>query len=121
MRPQLWGAQIVAPQLAARDLPVTLISDNMMGTLFAQGEIRRVCLFYERLTDQGARAACGSLLAARLARLHQVPVEVFQGGAELGLSKDRDVATFLGRNICPPGVAVRALSPETIPWSLLNN
>jgi methylthioribose-1-phosphate isomerase len=121
MRPQLRGARIVAPALAARNLPVTLISDNMMGTLFAQGEISRLCLYCERLTDQGAIAACGSLLAARLARWHRVPVEVLQGSAGVAPSADQDVGTFLGRNVCPPGVAIRAVGAEMVPWLLLQN
>jgi len=121
MRPQLWGAQVVAPDLLERNLPATLISDNMMGTLFAQGEIRRLCLFYDRLTDAGAKAICGSLLAARLARLHHVPVQLFSAAEERGATKDPDVSTFLGRSICPPGVAIRAVGAETIPGSLLKN
>jgi methylthioribose-1-phosphate isomerase len=39
MRPQLWGARVVARELLERNVPTTLISDNMMGTLFAHGEI----------------------------------------------------------------------------------
>jgi hypothetical protein len=93
----------------------------MMGTLFAQGEIRRLCLFYDRLTKAGATAICGSLLAARLARLHHVPVQLFSAAEERGATKDPDVSTFLGRSICPPGVAVRAVGAETIPGSLLKN
>src|SRR4029453_15954912 len=40
MRPQLWGARIVARELLRRQVPATLISDNMMGTLFAQHQIQ---------------------------------------------------------------------------------
>ena len=54
MRPQLWGAQVVARELIERHVPTTLISDNMMGTLFAQGEIRKLCLFYETYDGSGA-------------------------------------------------------------------
>ncbi len=54
MRPQLWGAQVVAPELIERHVPVTLISDDMMGTLFAHGEIRKLCLFYDTLDGSGA-------------------------------------------------------------------
>ncbi|HEY5544380.1 MAG TPA: hypothetical protein VIM04_14130 [Candidatus Binatia bacterium] len=119
MRPQLWGARVVAPELLGRKVPATLISDNMMGTLFARGEIRKLCLFYDSLTDEGASGICGSLLAARLARLHDVPIELFSGAAQRGATQDSDVSTFLGRNICPAGVSVRMVSAETIPWSVL--
>jgi methylthioribose-1-phosphate isomerase len=79
MRPQLWGAQVVARRLVERNAPTTLISDNMMGTLFAQGEIRKLCLFYTTLGEAGPRGICGSLLAVQLARLHGVPIELFNG------------------------------------------
>jgi methylthioribose-1-phosphate isomerase len=121
MRPELWGAQVVVAELLERKVPVTLISDNMMGTLFAQGEIHKLCLFYDNLTDEGPNGICGSLLAARLARLHEVPVELFSGTEQRGTTKDHDVSTFLGNNICPPGVSIRAVGAEVIPWSLFKN
>jgi methylthioribose-1-phosphate isomerase len=121
MRPHLWGAQVVAPELLERQIRVTLISDNMMGTLFAQGEIRKLCLFYDTVTGAGPTGICGSLLAARLARLHGVSVELFSGAALLDPTPDVDCSTFLGRNICPAGVNVRALGNEVIPWRLLKD
>lgn len=119
MRPQLWGAQVVAPELLEHNVPATLISDNMMGTLFAQGEIRKLCLFYDSLSDEGMRGICGSLLAARLARLHNVPIELFSGAVQRAATQDYDVSTFLGRSICPAGVSVRMVGAEMIPWSML--
>jgi len=76
MRPQLWGARVIIPELLERQVPATLISDNMMGTLFAHGEIGRLCLFYDGLSAEGPTGICGSLLAVRLARLHDVPVDL---------------------------------------------
>jgi methylthioribose-1-phosphate isomerase len=119
MRPQLWGAQRVVPELLELKIPVTLISDNTMGTLFAQGEIRKVCLFYDKLTDAGPGGICGSLLAARLAGLHNVGVELFSGAEQRGATLDKDASTFLGKNICPAGANVRPGNAEVIPWSLL--
>jgi methylthioribose-1-phosphate isomerase len=119
MRPQLWGAQVVARELLECQIPVTLIADNMMGTLFAQGEIRKLCLFYDDLTETGPKAVCGALLATRLARLHGVAVELFSAAAQPAVSRDNDVTTFLGRSICPPGVAAHAVGAEVIPWALL--
>jgi methylthioribose-1-phosphate isomerase len=121
MRPHLWGAQAVAPKLLERNLPTTLISDNMMGTLFAQGEIRKLCLFYDTLTEAGPSGICGSLLAARLARLHGVGIELFSGAAERGPTPDSDASTFLGKTTCPAGVKVRTVGAEVISWSVLKN
>ena len=69
MRPELWGARIVARELLERNAKPTLIADNMMGTLFAQGAVRKLYLFYDGLDEQGPSARCGSLLAVRLAHM----------------------------------------------------
>jgi len=121
MRPQLWGARVVARELLNRRAPTTLISDNIMGTLFAQGEIRKLCLFYESLSTEGPSGICGSLLAVQLARLHGVPIELFDGAACQDSTLDKDVATFMGAKICPDGVAVRTVQPEIIPWTLFKS
>jgi methylthioribose-1-phosphate isomerase len=121
MRPELWGAQIVTRELLERKVPTTLISDNMMGSLFAQGEIRKLCLFYTGLTEQGPAGICGTLLAAQLARLHGVPVELFSSAQDLGATPDHDASTFMGKKICPEGVAIHALEAEVVPWALLKD
>jgi len=118
MRPGLWGAREIAPELARRRAPITLISDNTMGTLFRRGEILKLYLFCERMSEAGPVGICGSLLAAQLARLHGVPVELFDGAGSSDAPLDKDVATFMGTRICPSGVSVPALEPETVPWSL---
>lgn len=118
MRPALSGARVVVAELASRGVPTTLISDNMMGTLFGQGEIRKLCLYYKALTDEGPSGACGSLLAVRLARAHGVGIELLGGEAEPQAALDRDVSTFLGTPICPAGVVVRPITDEVVPWSL---
>jgi methylthioribose-1-phosphate isomerase len=119
MRPRLWGTEIVAPELLARNAPTTLISDNMMGTLFAQGEIAKLCLFYDELCEAGPRGICGSLLAVQLARVHKTPIELFAGAQLDHETRDRDVATFMGKPICPVGVAVYPVQSEVVPWNLL--
>jgi methylthioribose-1-phosphate isomerase len=119
MRPSLDGLR-VARELLGRGLPITFISDSMMGVLFADGEVRRACVFYCRLDEDGPRASCGALLAARLARAHGVAVELRPSGAALEQPLDRDVATFLGVRIAPVGASIHALETEVIPWAVIN-
>jgi methylthioribose-1-phosphate isomerase len=119
MRPQLWGARVVARELVKREIPATLISDNMMGTLFAQGQIHRLYLFYTGLAEQGVAAVCGSLLAARLARAHGVAIELLESEEIKELPLDRDVSTFLGHKIIAAGVSVYPIENELLPWGLL--
>jgi methylthioribose-1-phosphate isomerase len=121
MRPQLWGAQIVARELLERNAPTTLISDNMMGTLFAHGEIKKLCLFYNDFAEQGPIGICGSLLAVQLARLHGVAVELFSGAPLISSSTDQDVSTFMGKAICPAGVELYPVGAEVVPWALFKN
>ena len=121
MRPELWGARSLAPELWQRGAAPTLISDNMMGTLFAQGEIRKLYLFYDELSEQGLSAVCGALLAVRLARHHGVPIELQEAEQQRETPVDRDVATFLGRPVLPSGVSVHRVEKELIPWSLLKD
>ena len=117
MRPELWGARVVVRELLDRKIPTTLISDNMMGSLFAQGEIRKLCLFYEDLSERGPRGICGSLLAVGLARYHGAPIELLASEPADGAIVDRDVSTFLGQNICPAGVDVYPVDSEVVPWA----
>jgi methylthioribose-1-phosphate isomerase len=118
MRPKLWGARVIARELLARHAPATLISDNMMGTLFAQGEIRKLCFFYNDLEEKGPRGLCGSLLAVQLARLHGVPIELFSGETRHDSPIDSDVSTFMGKTICPAGVSIHPVESEVVPWAL---
>jgi methylthioribose-1-phosphate isomerase len=119
MRPELWGARKVACELLKRQIPTTLISDNMMGTLFAEARIRRLYLFYSALGEQGASAICGSLLAARLARAHGVAIELLEAAEVKEAPADSDVSTFLGRKLISPGVSVYPVQQELVPWELL--
>jgi len=121
MRPQLLGAQVVARALLERNAPTTLISDNMMGTLFAHGEIKKLCFFYNDFAEQGPVGICGSLLAVQLARLHGVAVELFSGAPLLSSSADKDASTFMGKPICPAGVALYPIDAEVVPWALFKS
>jgi methylthioribose-1-phosphate isomerase len=118
MRPQLWGARVVAPELARRNVPVTLISDNMIGTLFAQKQIGKLLLSYTELTPAGPHACCGSLLAAQLARDHGIGIDLQESCGSTAPLPDRDVATFLGATVVPAGATIYPVEREIIPWEL---
>lgn len=117
MRPGLWGVHVIARELRERDIPTTLISDNMMGAFFALGQIKRLYLFYSELSEKGPVGMCGSLLALLLARAHGVAVELL-ASTEGEASLDRDVSTFLGQRVSTDGVLIYPIEKETLPWSL---
>ena len=118
MRPELWGAHCLAGELLRRRIPTTLISDNMMGTLFSQGEISRLYLCSRGSPGQAVTGITGSLLAYQLARAHGVPIELLES-KDVDAPRDRDVSTFLGQRVLPPGVAIEPLRTEIIPASLV--
>jgi hypothetical protein len=118
MRPELWGALGVARNLLKRNIPTSLISDNMMGTFFARGQVRRLYLFCEELTEKGPQGICGSLLTVLLSRAHGVPIELLNSGGVSRAPPDRDVSTFLGQRVCPDGVSCFPIERELVPWSL---
>lgn len=118
MRPQLWGARLVARELARRNVLVTLISDNMMGTLFAQKQIRKLLIFHTGSAVSGLSAYCGSLLAAELASAHGVAIDVQESCKTLEAATDGDVGTFLGLKVAPAAACIYPLQEEIIPWEL---
>ena len=121
MRPQMWGVQAVAPALLEHNAPTTLISDNMMGILFAHGEIRKLYLYYSGLDEQGPSGICGSLLAVRLARSHGVPIELLAAEPVTRSNIDTDVSTFMGHRICPAGVSIFPVESEVMAWELFKD
>jgi hypothetical protein len=102
-----------------RQVPATLISDNMMGTLFAQGQIQRLYLFYGELGEKGTSGICGSLLAARLARAHGISIELLESEPLKKPPADSDVSTFLEHKVIAAGVSVYPVEREFLPWELL--
>jgi methylthioribose-1-phosphate isomerase len=118
MRPELWGAHVVTPRLLEKKVPTTLISDNMMGTFFAQGQIQCLYLFYSALSEKGPVGICGSLCAALLARSHKVPIELFASEESRQAPPDRDVSTFMSQKVVPEGISLYPVEKELIPWSV---
>jgi len=90
----------------------------MMGTLFAQGQIGQLYLFYSGLGQSGPEGICGSLLAVRLARAHNVSIELQECATVEEVPLDRDISSFLGQRIAPRGASIHPLEKEIVPWEL---
>ncbi len=118
MRPELWGARIVTRELMRRDLPTTLISDNMIGTIFAQGQIEKLFLFHRGVHERGLRGYNGALLVTHLARAHGIAIELQESQVTADPTMDQDVGTFLGEKVVPERVAIHPLEEEMIPWEM---
>jgi len=76
-RPFLQGARLTAWELAADDIPVTLIADSAAGFLMSRGEIDVVVVGADRIAANGDVAnKIGTYTVAVLARRHGIPFYV---------------------------------------------
>ncbi|MCX7765848.1 MAG: S-methyl-5-thioribose-1-phosphate isomerase, partial [Candidatus Sumerlaeia bacterium] len=72
-RPLLQGARLTAWELHKAKIPVTLICDNMAGSLMAQGKIDVVVVGADRITQSGDFAnKVGTYALAVLAHYHKI-------------------------------------------------
>ena len=76
-RPVLQGARLTAWELMQDHIPVTLITDNMAGSLMRQGKIHLCVVGADRIAANGDVAnKIGTYSVAVLARAHDIPFYV---------------------------------------------
>jgi methylthioribose-1-phosphate isomerase len=119
-RPVLQGARLTVWELMQDKIPVTLITDNMAGTLMRQGKIHLCIVGADRIAANGDVAnKIGTYSVAVLARAHGIPFYVAapystidlktQTGADIPIEQRNplEVTTIHGSHpIAPAGVAV---------------
>lgn len=118
-RPYLQGARLTAWELMADKIPVTLVTDGMVGSLLAGGDMDAVVVGADRIAANGDSAnKIGTYQAAVLAKEHGVPFLVAApfssvdletpSGAEIPIEERRpeEIVEIAGRRIAPEGVPV---------------
>jgi methylthioribose-1-phosphate isomerase len=118
-RPFLQGARLTAWELHKDGIPVTVIADNMAGSLLASGKINCVIVGTDRTAANGDVAnKIGTYPLAVLAQRHRVPFYVAAplssidmaclSGTEIPieLRDAREISEFAGRAITPKGVKI---------------
>jgi methylthioribose-1-phosphate isomerase len=76
-RPVLQGSRLTAWELMRDQIPVTLITDNMAGSLMKQGRIQLCIVGADRIAANGDVAnKIGTYSVAVLARAHKIPFYV---------------------------------------------
>ena len=76
-RPMLQGARLTAWELMQDGIPVTLITDNMAGSIMRQGKIQVCLVGADRIAANGDVAnKIGTYSVAVLAKLHNIPFYV---------------------------------------------
>ncbi len=94
-RPYLYGLRNIA-LLKREGFPCFYCTDNMLGTLFSHGKIRRSIIFYREENEKGFICPSGSLYIYLLSKLHKVEVRFFPQG-ELEDCPDKDASSLEGR------------------------
>lgn len=118
-RPLLQGARLTTWELMRDGIDVTLLCDNMAGTLMKEGKITKVIVGADRIAKNGDVAnKIGTYSVAVLANYHGIPFYVaapystldltLENGKEIPIEErdKREVTEGLGRKIAPPDVKV---------------
>jgi methylthioribose-1-phosphate isomerase len=119
-RPLLQGARLTAWELQREEIPVTLITDNMAGSIMQDGKIDLVIVGADRIARNGDVAnKIGTYTLAVLAKEHKIPFYVaaplstfdwtIQTGRKIPIEeRDPDeVAAPWGKRLTPEWIEVR--------------
>jgi methylthioribose-1-phosphate isomerase len=132
-RPVLQGARLTAWELMQDHIPVTLITDNMAGTLMRQGKIHLCIVGADRIAANGDVAnKIGTYSVAVLAKAHNIPFYVAApystidlktaSGADIPIEQrsPAEVTTIHGSHpVAPDGVAVYNPAFDVTPAELI--
>jgi methylthioribose-1-phosphate isomerase len=118
-RPLLQGARLTAWELTQAGIDVTLICDNMAGSLMQQGKINAVIVGADRIAANGDTAnKIGTYSISVLAKAHNIPFYVaapsstfdlkIHNGSEIPIEQRHpdEVANFMNLMTAPKGVSV---------------
>ncbi|MCC6139897.1 MAG: S-methyl-5-thioribose-1-phosphate isomerase [Nitrospira sp.] len=132
-RPVLQGARLTAWELMQDKIPVTLITDNMAGSLMRQGKIQLCVVGADRIAANGDVAnKIGTYSVAVLAKAHNIPFYVAapystidlktKTGADIPIEQRNplEVTTIHGSHpVAPVGVAVYNPAFDVTPAELI--
>ena len=132
-RPFLQGARLTAWELHKEKIPVTVIADNMAGSVLRRGEVSCVIVGTDRTAANGDVAnKIGTYPLAVMARRHGVPfyvaaplssidLECANGDAIPIEQRDiREVIAFGGKRVTPKGVGAMNPAFDVTPAELVS-
>ncbi len=131
-RPFLQGARLTSWELSKNDVPVTLITDNMVATFMRQRKIQRVIVGADQIAANGDVAnKIGTYGVAVLARQHDIPFYVAAPLSTIDLScptgdaipieerEASEVTNFYRQRVAPEGIRVRNPAFDVTPHELV--
>jgi methylthioribose-1-phosphate isomerase len=116
-RPLLQGARLTAYELKRDGIPVTLITDSMVGYVMQKGLVDKVVVGADRIVQDGVANKIGTFTVAVLAHEHGVPFYVAAPKSTFDLSrtsadiiieerKPAEVTHYGGQQVTAEGVGV---------------
>jgi methylthioribose-1-phosphate isomerase len=116
-RPLLQGARLTAYELKRDGIPVTLITDSMVGYVMSKGLVDKVVVGADRIVQDGVANKIGTFTVAVLAHAHGVPFYVVAPISTFDLArtsadiiieerKPEEVTHYGGKQIAAEGVGV---------------
>lgn len=121
-RPFLQGARLTVYELMRAGIPVTLVTDNAVGSLMSQGLIDIAVVGADRIATNGDTAnKIGTYMVAVLAKTHDIPFYVaaprstidpgLQDGSQIPIEHrdPKEVTHLCGKQVAPCGAI--ALNP----------
>jgi len=116
-RPKLQGARLTAYELKRDGIPVTLITDSMVGFVMSKHLVNKVVVGADRIVRDAVLNKIGTYNVAVLAHEHGIPFYVAAPTSTMDLShtsgdaviEERDpeeVTHFLSQRIAPKGIEV---------------
>lgn len=134
-RPVLQGARLTAWELMQDHIPVTLITDNMAGSLMREGKIHLCVVGADRIAANGDVAnKIGTYSVAVLAKAHGIPFYVAapystidlktKSGADIPIEQRNPLEVTSihgGHPVAPEGVAVYNPAFDVTPAELITS
>jgi methylthioribose-1-phosphate isomerase len=116
-RPLLQGARLTAYELKRDGIPVTLITDNMVGYVMQKGLVDKVIVGADRIVQDAVINKIGTFTVAVLAKEHHIPFYVAAPKSTFDLDhkssdviieerKPEEVTSIGSQRIAPEGVKV---------------
>src|SRR6266576_3045516 len=132
-RPFLQGLRLTAWELAKDNIPVTVITDNMAGSVMQSGKVNVVVVGADRIAGNGDTAnKIGTYMVAVLAKEHDIPFYVaapistldlsLQSGEQIPIEErnSREITHMREQQLGPDGVEVHNPAFDITPNQLIS-
>jgi len=116
-RPLLQGARLTAYELFSDGIPVTLVTDSMVGYVMAEGLVNKIIVGADRIVKDAVINKIGTYQISVLASKHKIPFYVAAPQSTFDMNRlaenvvieqrdAREVTEFAGTQIAPKGISV---------------